>query len=364
MAAQNHRHYVPFLKGKQGELDALSKIERRDREHLTPLIEIGPIDIDPKTGARVKSLDETLEGVAAKIVNAWGSLDFCFVDLPEFEPTARVEDGRHPVARFFDEAKTVDLAALPVTGLDRDRPQLEAVAEAISWGRNGVGVRLRRAELQDPAALDAGLRRLADALQIDFRQIDLLLDFGPILKSEVATIKGETEAAVQCLPDIAAWRSLTLCSGAFPQTVSPDVKPGKSGQLERREWQLWNTLIDGKRLPRLPAFADYGVASTAWLRGFDPEIMDPAAKIVYARDSDWLVVRGRSLRKKSYEQYRALAAQVVKSGSFRGNKHCWGDDYIAKCAKRQVGTGSLQTWVSVATNHHLCVVAHQLANLS
>lgn len=364
MLGQDHRQYVPFLKCKQGELDALSRIGRDDREQLTPLIDIGPIEIDPKTEVQVKSLDETLEGVAAKIAKAWGSLDFCFVDLPEFEPSARLEDGRHPVSRFFEDAKAADLAAIPVSGLDRDGPQLEAAAEAMSWGNRGIAIRLRRPELQNPAALAADLRRIAGTLQIDFRQVDLLLDFGPLLKSEVATIGGEADAAIKGLPDIDAWRSLTLCAGAFPQTVSPDVKPGESGPLERREWRLWKRLIDGKQLPRPPAFGDYGVAAPEWLVGFDPEIMDPAAKIVYAREDDWLVVRGRSLKKKGYEQYRTLAVQVVKNESFRGGDHCWGDDYIAKCAKGEVGTGNLQTWVAVATNHHLCVVTEQLASLS
>ncbi len=363
MSSRDHRHYVPFLKGKQGELNALSKIDRDDRERLTPLVEIGPIETDPKTGANTKSLDEVLEGFAGKVVKAWGSLDFCFVDLPEFEPNARLEDGRHPVARFFEDAKAVDLAAMPVTGLDRDDAQVAAAQEAMSWGRNGIGVRLRRTELQKPAALDEGLRGLINALQTDFGQVDLLLDFGRILKSEAATIEGESEAAIQSLPDIGAWRSLTICSGAFPQTVSPDIKPGKSGELERRDWLLWLSLIERVQLPRLPRFGDYGVASPEWLRGFDPEIMNPAAKIVYAREKDWLVVRGNSLKKHGYGQYRALAAQVVKSGSFQGSKHCWGDDYIAKCANGKAGTGNLTTWVAVATNHHLGVVSTQLANL-
>lgn len=367
MSPHSHKHYVPFLKGKQGEFNALSKIDRDDREHLTPLIEIGPIEIDPKTGANAESLDEALEGVAAKIAKAWGSLDFCFVDLPEFETTARLEDGRHPVARFFEDAKAVDLAALPVTGLDRDAPQLDAVAGTRSVRSNGVAVRLRRPELQNPASLEAELRRVAETLEVDLPQMDLLLDFGPILKSEAAAIRGEAEEAIQGLPDIDSWRSLTLCAGAFPKTVSTEVKPSKTGELERREWELWKVLIDGERLPRQPAFGDYGVASPEWLLGFDSEVMSPAAKIVYTREEDWLVVRGRSLKKKKYggyKQYRALAEQIVNSGSFRGSEHCWGDDYIAKCAKGEVGTGNLQTWVTVATSHHLCVVARELASLS
>jgi hypothetical protein len=363
MAIPDYKQYVPFLKGKQGELDALSTVNRGGREQLTPLVEIGPIEIDPKTGANTKSLDETLEGLAAKIAKAWGSLDFCFVDLPEFDPDARLESGQHPVARFFEDAKAVDLAAVPVAGLDRDKPHLDAVAEARSWRGTGLAIRVRRRELQTPTALAGGLTRLAGIVGVDFEEADLLLDFGHILKSETTAIEAMAEAAILALPEVDSWRSLTVSSGAFPETVSPDVKPGETGVLERRDFALWRALTAGKALPRLPAFGDYGVASPEWLQGFDPEIMAPAAKIVYAREKDWLVVRGRSLKKHGFGQYRALAHQVIRSGSFQGSEHCWGDSYIAKCANGRVGTGSLKTWVSVATSHHLGVTTRQLASL-
>jgi hypothetical protein len=359
----DHKHYVPLLKAKKGEIDALSRVGRVEREGLTPLIELGPIEIDPKTGSKTKSLDETLEGLAAKFVKAWGPLDICFVDLPEFEPGARLEDGQHPVARFFDDAKAADLAAIPVAGLDRDAAHLDAVAAAKSWRGTGLAIRIRRREIQAPLTLDAELRRLTENLGVEFGQVDLLLDFGEIRKSEKARIAAEADTAIRAVPVIDAWRSLTVCSGAFPETVSPDVKPGETGVIERRDWGLWTALTRSSQLPRLPAFGDYGVASPNWLQGFDPEIMAPAAKIVYARDQDWLVIRGRSLKKHGYDQYRVLADRVVKSDSFAGSEHCWGDEYISKCRIGSVGTGNLATWVAVATNHHLEAVTRQLASL-
>jgi Beta protein len=77
MSPHGHNHYVPFLKGKQGEFNALSKIDRDDREHLTPLIEIGPIEIDPKTGANAESLDEALACLDARMpMNFWIAFGF------------------------------------------------------------------------------------------------------------------------------------------------------------------------------------------------------------------------------------------------------------------------------------------------
>ena len=36
-------HYVPIVKGKQGELAALSKTDTKLMKHFTPLLEIPPI---------------------------------------------------------------------------------------------------------------------------------------------------------------------------------------------------------------------------------------------------------------------------------------------------------------------------------
>lgn len=364
--AADHLGHLPILKAKKGEFDAVSLLDQAQRDRLTPLFEIGPLEVDPKTEVTVESVDQALDGVAAKIANSWGSLDFCFVDLPNFDASIRMEDGRHPAARFFDDAKAVDLAARPVTGPDRSSAQLEAVMDIVSaspFGGNGVAIRLRRGELRNPDSLPHELSHLIGRLSADPRDVDLLLDFGPILKSEEAAIRSEAETALRGLPDLDTWRTITLCAGAFPQTVSTEVEPGATGIIARREWNLWKTLLDSGRLPRAPKFGDYGVSAPEWLRGFDPEIMSPAAKIVYAREEDWLVLRGRSV-KKGHDQFRSLADRVLKSGSFRGGEHCSGDEFIEKCAKGGVGTGNLATWVTVATTHHLCVVADQLASLA
>lgn len=364
MPGFGHKHYVPFLKGKAGELKALAKLDVEERGRLTPLIEVAPLKVNPKTGQPTENVDKALDGFAAKLVAAWGSLDHCFLDIAEFDPDARLQDGRHPLAAFFTEAKEVDLAAIPVTGLDRDGAQLEAVEEVCSALRRGAAFRLRRADLRDPERLSEDLRRLNALLDLGAAEIDLLFDLGELGASQLAAVGAEAAAAIRAMPDIGAWRSLTVCSGAFPTTVSQFVKPGESGELARRDWTLWRELLDlPDPLPRLPAFGDYGVAASEWLRGFDPEIMSPAAKIIYTTEEDWLVVRGRSVKKHGYDQYRDLAGQLVKRDEFCDTKHCWGDEAIVKCANGSEGTGNLTTWVTVATRHHLEVVDCQLASL-
>ncbi len=105
MPSPDPRHYVPFLKAKEGELNALAEVDALERDHLTPLLEIGPVEVDPKTGAEIETISEAVDGLVARIVKSWGKIDECFVDLPNFQPPGRLDDGTHPVTDIFTQAR-------------------------------------------------------------------------------------------------------------------------------------------------------------------------------------------------------------------------------------------------------------------
>jgi hypothetical protein len=112
----------------------------------------------------------------------------------------------------------------------------------------------------------------------------------------------------------------------------------------------------------MPAFGDYGVAAPAWLEGFDPKKMDYAAKLVYTRPDDWLVVRGHSVKNQGNAQFRELAKKLTSDPTFQGKDHCWGDEYaLARAAGGSPGVA--MTWIRAATRHHLAVVDAQLSSL-
>ncbi|WP_422802525.1 beta family protein [Sulfitobacter pontiacus] len=49
--------------------------------------------------------------------------------------------------------------------------------------------------------------------------------------------------------------------------------------------------------------------------------------------------------------------------AFRGATFSLGDKYIADCAAHAVGTGNSTTWKWVTINHHITIVADDLATL-
>ena len=63
-----HKHYVPILKAKRGELKALNGLYSRVTETITPLLEIVPPTPDPVTKEPKKSPQAHCEKVTENIL--------------------------------------------------------------------------------------------------------------------------------------------------------------------------------------------------------------------------------------------------------------------------------------------------------
>lgn len=369
MAESLDTHYYPLLKGRDGEFRALEQLSVDQREPMTPLIDVPPQSItfervDDDKRIQIDTIDETLDGYAAKVVKAWGQVDPCLIDIAGFDPRDRLKNGDHPLVAFFAEAREVGLAAVPVTGPDRDSAQIQAVREVTSGRPLGAAIRLRGPVLQQPEGLAATLPALLEQIGLEAHQVDLLLDFGELIKTRVAETVAAAEQVIASLPELDRWRSLVLCTGAFPAELGNFVGKNETKELPRRDWQLWLGLTSSYReLPRLPAFGDYGVARADWLSPFDPTEMSISAKIVYATDEDWVIVKGERLTNDPL-QFHDLARRLIRHPGFLTEGHCPGEEAIIRSAENVGGPGNLRVWMTVGTRHHLEVVIQQLASLA
>jgi len=86
----DHRHYVPCLRWKQGEYQAILRLHAPTKEMVTPLIQIPEIGYDFKEKKLKNTIDEHLSDfVLKKIYRKWGN-SFCFVDLNPIKPSERM----------------------------------------------------------------------------------------------------------------------------------------------------------------------------------------------------------------------------------------------------------------------------------
>src|SRR5271167_3498244 len=140
----DYRHYVPILKGRDGEYGALNRLSSASREGMTPLIELPPIAWDFEAERPSRTIDTHLKKVGQKIERAWGAGRPFFLDLLWIGQTERMNDGRHPVEFVFSAVRTRGLVAIPVVGLLSDESYLAACTEAAREDGFGVCIRIQR----------------------------------------------------------------------------------------------------------------------------------------------------------------------------------------------------------------------------
>jgi Beta protein len=354
-------HYVPVLKGLAGEYKALREADGRVRAGVTPLIEVPAVGWNFATETEAKTPGEHVAGVARSLFGSWGPERRVFVDAGLLNP-ADLVDGHHPLQTVLDAGRELGLLIIPVTGAERGQAYDAAVVRAVGQDRRGVCLRLTGADLEDPDAIGGVLAGVRGPLGLSVSDIDLVVDLGAMGAGgglAVATVR----MVLGSVPQLDAWRSLTLVASSFPLDLS-DVDSDSDGTSPREEWRLWRALYSRQgQLLRMPTFGDYGVAHPV-PRLLDPRVVNRSAQIRYTGEEDFHLIKGRSIKDNGSAQQHDIARRLVARPEFRGASFSWGDGYIAACARREVGPGNGSTWRSVGTSQHMAFVTEQVARLT
>lgn len=356
------KHYVPILKGKRGEFTALQQLDAKSRTLITPLIEIASVDWDYDEDEPAKSIDEHLENVGERVVNAWGSGNVLFVDANLIDPSSRMMDGSHYVSHIFEQFRARQVKAIPVSGLDRDQDYQVAVAGVAATDKRGICIRL-----VDSDFANADLGVLLDKLVVDFglrkSEVDLILDFREIKHEQVNIYRSGITQIVSNFHMVAAWRSFTIAGTGFPLYLG-DIQPSTVQQVPRTEWLIWRHVVS-QHLLRKPTLGDYGISNPELVE-MDPRVMRVSANIRYTAEEEWIIFKGEWLRRPGgtgFQQFHDLSRQVIAHPAYKGNGFSWGDSLISNCANGNWGPGNLTDWRAIGTNHHLVLVSNQISSL-
>lgn len=363
-SAFDHNHYVPCLRWKLGEYQAVLRLKAATKTRITPLIEVPEIGWDFETGSEMKSVDEHLAPFAKRVEKKWGSRP-CFVDLKLLAPNVLMKSGTHPVQFVFEKLRIRGCRAIPVCGPERDQEYQRAVQNAVA--ETGLGFCLRLG-LQDAAMGNAGqtLEQLLHTMKVRKSDTHFILDLNaPENFVPIDGFAKLVQSVLERLPRADAWRTFTIMGTAFPSTMGK-IKRGAQ-LIDRYEWLLYVKMRDhfSRAGQRLPTFGDYGIAHPEVLF-LDMRMVKPAASIRYTVDDAWYILKGQSVRARDrdgFAQYRDLCGMVTASGHFMGRNFSWGDAYVEDCAGGVGSTGNLTSWRCVGTNHHIEKVVRDIASL-
>lgn len=351
--------YVPLLRWRMGEYQALFKLAEGLKPAVVPLIEVLPPDFDFEQWRPKKEIDDHLGGFAAKLEKKWSDRP-ALIDGRQLAPATRMADGRHTMTFLFDEARKLGASLTPVINLESDAAYRKAVHDIDAIDMNGAVLRCTLEEALDPD-FDDHVDALLKALAIDIAQLDIVLDLGAPAYSPQGPLVGVIRAALNGARMLSA-RSVVVMAASFPETMTELKLPIQT--VSREEWRLYAALVTAQSpQERRPSFGDYAVAAVKFAQG-DMRFMRGSPNVRYAvSDGGWLVARSKRKKGETNQAYPGLCGLILSSGQYHGATFSEGSAYIEDCHTGAAKRGNPTVWKWVATNHHITVVLDDLAKL-
>lgn len=354
----NKFRYIPILKLKMGEVNALKHLQAEYKAIVTPLFEIPPIPYDYAQEQASKTLDKHIEKVSQVVKSCCNEsmfLDFSYVadDITsQFVPNIEAQ---------FNDIANNGIKPIPVVYLSMEQEYTNMTCSIAKKLNNGVCIRIENADFEEenfPEQIDLLLKNA----NIIPQYTDIILDMGLIPSKGTGPISVGIKNIVRFFPQFTEWRSITLAATSFPETLA-SFSSQTATVIDRPEWGIWEQLATAGHTSRPLYYGDYGIASPEPFQ-MDPRMMKLGAKIKYTLDEQWLIVKGTGIKRGGSAQFHSLAKWLAESKHYYKADFSWGDNFIDECAKKTTGPGSQTSWVSVGMNHHFAVTAAKLSKLS
>lgn len=351
--------YIPCLRWKLGEYQALIKLSTNVRRMIKPLIDVAEIGFDFEEQTDSKSIDEHLQNFAKKVKEKWG-IEECYIDLHLIDPSERMANGTHPVKFVFDDLRLKGVQAVPVTGINQDPQWQDAIQNSVHQDDCGICFRISLEDALNPT-LDNKITELLNKFSRKPEQCDLIIDEAAPNFEPIDGFVGFLETIIKKLPYLNTWRTFGLIGTSLPASLS-SLGVG-TFIIPRYEWQAYKKLIIHLKSSgiRIPTFGDYAINRPEVLK-VDQRFLKTRANIRYSINDNWYILRGQKIR--DFSECKDLCSTIVSSKFYFGTGFSAGDKYIIDCSQGNASTGNHPTWRWVGTNHHLTLVAQDVANLA
>jgi len=353
--AISKEQYVPVLKWRQGEYQALLRLKENEKELITPLLMIPPREYDFEEQRIKKTAHEHVETFPTRLIKKWG-LRLALVDTHESLESEKMNDGTSIVSYIFTELRKSKSLAIPVVNLSRGSFYLNEIKKIISIDNNGASLRIKLEELMSKD-LDKNITSLLKAVGVNYPMVDLVIDLGEPESFEPYNIfSNALVSKIKTIKGLSKFRSFVVTGMSLK--LSKVKKPGAISN--RHEWNLYKQLVVDLKNIRIPSYGDYTIESPAF-SNLDMRLMKPSGKIVYTSDNQWFISKGGAFRDDPKQMITHCRA-IINSGHYCGETYSHGDQRIKDTYNGKENTGNLGTWKQVGVNHHITKVIDQLSN--
>lgn len=348
--------YVPILKWRQGEYQALFLLASEIKDSVVPLVIIPPREFDFEENKMKKTVHEHVETFPKRLKQKW-STRLALIDTHESLEDEKMDDGRLVIEYVLEETKSLGCEVVPVVGLKRRSLYLDSAKAFTAGSGCGIALRIRLDELNSPT-VSADVNALLKYLSVPWDNVDLIVDLGDPGNFQPYQVFAKVIAgAVSKIAGCKSSRSTTFVGTSLK--LSNVKKPGAT--QPRHEWSLYKELRSEieKYMPA-PSFGDYSIEAPDFAEGIDMRMVKPGGKIVYTTIDSWFIPKGGAFRTNTAQMIGHCNA-IISSGHYMNRHYCKGDERIEDTANKVKNCGSLTTWKGVGVNHHITFVVRQIA---
>lgn len=131
--------YMPILKWRLGEYQALLRLKGETKSSVLPLIVIPPVEFDFEDQRPKKSVSEHIEPFPKRFATKWGDSK-ALIDLHESLHSTEISDSCLVIEYIFNELRnnSEDHNAVPVLRLNMTKEFYDAAKKIISTDQKGL----------------------------------------------------------------------------------------------------------------------------------------------------------------------------------------------------------------------------------
>lgn len=331
--------YVPFLKFKTGEVNAIGSLDADVRATICPFF-----DFPRREGL---TADEFKEMVA----KADRALGRHMPDLAEFYfdthdiSDALLVDGMQNY-RYLIENLSV-WPVIPVVGLNRNRSRVDTVRELKEEGKVAaahLALRLGVEDFENYGAVKDEIAALAPIFNL-FDDLDLIFDCRICDRANPVAV---SNAIVRFSKEFCAEyqvRRVVVTGSSIPSSIGTLLKVRTDVVLNRIELAIFQRVSSTHDHNQL-VFGDYATVSPDYADvTLPPEMLQTmmTPRLIYTMRGRHFIIRGGRI-KGNYGQYFGMAKALCEKTFFRGKGFSSGDTYLDEKSR---GLGSYCTPASV-----------------
>ncbi|MBO0595210.1 beta family protein [Nesterenkonia sp. E16_7] len=329
------------MNGKSGELLAWKNASLSCREVTGPLFEVPLTDAGP---------EESLTKFVRNLMDASRPGDIVGLDTSLYSDP-----------KISSAAESLNAAGVSVRFVIRPGQDRDLARSLTESSQDGQPILRIGGNDSDPESDEDEIQAVLEGVELDPRNVHLLIDLGAIHGTPVAPVRAITRAHLTRAMEHGSWASATLALGAFPQQIT-DVPKGQVNPIDRADALVWNQ-VHGAYGSLDLRFGDYGIRHPE-LPVSSPFTRGPLPNLRYTAENEWMVWREAKITGSETqgpnESFYTVCANVVALPEFSGRNYSWGDEQIYARRGGSGGQGTAVQWIAYGTSHHLEFVSNRL----